>query len=89
MNTLYTRPVCGYPDLAGAPQTESGGSYDICWPRGFKFGVTDDDPGYTYAVWRQVWIERSMPWDAQPLHQRPRDWDPAGQLTHLFDGDAL
>lgn len=87
MSTLYTCPVCGYPELTEAPRTESGGSYEICWSCGFEFGVTDDDLGYTYDSWRQVWIERGMPWDSEPLHPQPSGWDPARQLADLIGRD--
>lgn len=87
MSTHYTCPVCGYPELTEAPRTESGGSYEICWSCGFEFGVTDDDLGYTYDDWRQVWVERGMPWNAEPLHPRPCEWDPARQLADLLGRD--
>lgn len=89
MNTPYTCPVCGYPDLTEEPRTESGGSYEICWSCGFEFGVTDDDLGYTYDGWRLVWIERGMPWDGEPLHPRPSGWDPVRQLADMVGGDDL
>ncbi len=88
MSALYTCPACGYPELTEPPCTESGGSYEICWSCGFEFGVTDDDLGYTYDTWRQVWIERGMPWDSQQLHPRPNGWDPAIQLAALLGEGA-
>ena len=81
-------PVCGYPALSEEPRTSSGGSYEICWSCGFEFGVTDDDLGYSYDSWRQLWIDRGMPWDSEPLHPRPAGWDPIAQLERLAPGDV-
>jgi hypothetical protein len=84
----YTCPVCGYPGLSEEARTASGGSYEICWSCGFEFGVTDDDLGYSYDSWRQLWIDRGMPWDSEPLHPRPAGWDPVAQLERLTAGGA-
>jgi hypothetical protein len=32
----YTGPVCGYPNLIARPRSDGGGSYEICWSRGFE-----------------------------------------------------
>jgi hypothetical protein len=81
MSAQYVCPACGYPELSEPPRLgDGGGSYEICWSCGFEFGVTDDDLGYSYAEWRQTWIERGMPWDSEGLHPRPADWDPPRQL---------
>jgi hypothetical protein len=82
----YTCPVCGYPDLTEPPRTDrGGGSYEICYSCGFEFGVTDDDLGYTYERWRQLWIARGMPWDSLGIDQPPIGWDPARQLALLSE----
>lgn len=78
---MYTCPVCGYPGLAEPPRSRSGGgSYEICPSCGFEFGVTDDDRGYSYADWRQRWVDRGMPWDSDGIEPPPTGWDPATQL---------
>ena len=85
----YTCPVCGYPDLTEPPRSDDGGgSYEICWSCGFEFGVTDDDLGYTYEVWRQGWIDRGMPWDSATLRPPPPGWDARLQLRQLLGGTA-
>jgi hypothetical protein len=82
----YTCPVCGYPDLTEPPpRAESGGSYEICYCCGFEFGVTDEDRGFTYEAWRQLWIDRGMPWDGEGIDLPPADWDPRRQLAALLD----
>jgi hypothetical protein len=75
-------PVCGYGGLQDTPRSSSGGgSYEICPPCGFEFGVSDDDIGYTYDEWRQEWIVEGMPWrGSQPT---PPDWNPIQQLDDL------
>jgi hypothetical protein len=81
----YTCPVCGYPDLAEPPRPPGGGgSYEICWSCGFQFGVTDEDRGYSYEAWRELWTERGMPWDSEGIRARPAGWDPARQLAALL-----
>lgn len=78
-------PICGFPDLKEKPRnTEGGGSYEICPSCGFQFGVTDDDRGNTYEEWRQKWIERGMPWDAEETAVPPRGWDPQKQLARII-----
>jgi hypothetical protein len=85
--THYTCPVCGYPDLSEPPRTESGGSYEICYSCGFEFGVTDDDLGFSYDVWRQQWVERGMPWDGVGIDEAPAGWNPRQQLAALLRDD--
>lgn len=74
--------------LLAAVGIAAAGSYEICWSGGFEFGVTDDDLGYTYDSWRQVWIDRGMPWDSEPRRPQPLGWDPARQLADLIGGDG-
>jgi hypothetical protein len=78
---MHTCPVCGYPALAEPPRSRSGGgSYEICPSCGFEFGVTDDDRGFSYAEWRQRWVESGMPWSSEGIEPHPTDWDPGAQL---------
>lgn len=66
----FVCPVCGYPNLDEAPRSPSnGGSYEICPSCGFEFGVSDDDLGFTYAEWRQRWIDFGMKWGWDPVRQ--------------------
>ncbi|TFC22104.1 hypothetical protein E3O55_18985 [Cryobacterium sp. MDB1-18-2] len=82
--TEYVCPVCGWPHLTEQPRSEaSGGSYEICWSCGFEFGVTDDDLGFTYDVWRRQWLSRGMPWASETLRPPPKDWDPAAQVRGI------
>jgi len=80
----YDCPVCAFPNLEEIPRDEKtgGGSYEICPSCGFEFGVSDDDLGYTYEEWRNIWIESGMPWSSKARHA-PSGWDPSAQLRHL------
>jgi hypothetical protein len=72
--------VCGWPSLAEAPRSASGGgSYEICPSCGFQFGVTDDDQGISEAKWRARWIEGGMKW-ASAARPEPAKWDARAQL---------
>lgn len=76
-------PVCGYPHLEKPPRGEAtGGSYEICPSCGFEFGVSDDDKGFTYELWRAKWIEGGMNWYSV-LVMPPKNWDPSEQLDNL------
>jgi len=48
------------------PHTPSGPSYEICPSCGFQFGVSDDDQGYEYEQWREMWLslDRAISGDA-------------------------
>ena len=86
---MHTCPVCGYVGLEEPPRsaTTGGGSYEICPSCGFEFGVTDDDQGYSYEAWREMWIASGMKWSSvgQPA---PGGWDPRDALRELLgDGD--
>jgi hypothetical protein len=75
----YKCPVCGYPALTREPRRASdGGSYEICASCGFQFGVSDDDLGYTYDVWRAEWIASGMRWKSVAM-AKPDHWDPAAR----------
>ncbi len=80
----YQCPVCGFPDLFEPPRSlrTGGGSYEICPSCGFEFGISDDDLGYSYEVWRQEWIGRGMHWSSV-ARGRPDGWDPVRQLSSL------
>ncbi len=78
----YRCPVCGYPRLCETPRTQAeGGSYEICPSCGFQFGVTDDDRGFTYEQWRELWRAEGMRWSS--LRPKPANWDPQRQLEQL------
>jgi hypothetical protein len=80
----YTCPVCGYPNLEKQPRGEmTGGSYEICPSCSFQFGVTDEDKGFTYVLWRKDWIKRGMPWQSAGGEAQPNDWDPIQQLKNI------
>lgn len=75
-------PVCGYPHLQEPHRsTIGGGSYEICPSCGFQFGVSDDDRGYTYAGWREEWIEHGCAWAS--VNPQPRDWNPQVNLARI------
>lgn len=77
----FVCPVCGWPGLTEPPRSPAGGgSYEICPSCGFEFGVSDDDLGFTYAEWRQRWIDFDMRWDSADIEPPPDDWDPVRQL---------
>ena len=79
----YICPVCNYPNLQERPRGETtGGSYEICPSCGFQFGVTDEDLGFTYEVWRQDWITKGMPWNGIGI-ESPDGWNPDEQLKGL------
>ncbi|MCC6233189.1 MAG: hypothetical protein IT580_11135 [Verrucomicrobiales bacterium] len=81
-------PVCGYPGLSEPPRTRSGGgSYEICPSCGFQFGVSDDDAGETYSVWRERWRAAGMKWSSRGLRP-PKDWDPATHVSRV-ESEAL
>jgi hypothetical protein len=84
MTARFVCPVCGFPDLVEPPRDANGAaSYEICWSCGFEFGVTDDDQGFTYDLWRSRWIGLGMPWDSIALRPPPLGWDPEAQLACL------
>jgi hypothetical protein len=79
----YTCPVCGFADLTEIPSTEKGGgSYEICPSCGFQFGVTDEDRGFSYKKWRELWISQGMPWDKGRTNPPP-NWNPQEQLRNI------
>ena len=47
-----------------------------------RFGVSDDDEGYSYRAWRQDWIQAGMPWRGAG-DEPPTDWNPVQQLAGL------
>ena len=61
-----------------------GGSFEICPSCGFQFGVSDDDRGFTYDVWRKKWIDGGMVWD-KGRSSPPPGWDPIRQLARVSD----
>lgn len=78
-----TCPVCGWPELREPPRgTSGGGSYEICPSCGFEFGVSDDDAGCTYEVWRQRWLAAGARWAGRG-QKPPKDWDAHAQLAAL------
>lgn len=55
--------VCGFRELTEpARRAGGGGSFEICPSCGFQIGVTDDDRGYTYEAWGELWIALGYPW---------------------------
>lgn len=82
-------PVCGYPDLEEPPRSPrtGAGSYEICPSCGFEFGVTDDDLGYSYDSWRQLWIDKGMPWSSEGIEPEPDVWNPVAQLRVIEAGE--
>ena len=80
MQMHYYCLVCGYPCLNEPPRSGAGGgSNEICPSCGFEFGFTDDDMGFSYAEWREKWIEGGMEWWSMRRTQ-PVGWDPETQL---------
>ena len=77
----YLCPVCGWPELHGAPRSVSGGaSFELCPCCGFEFGVDDDDRGVTYAQARATWIADGMKWWSAS-RTAPAGWNAADQLA--------
>ena len=65
MEESFACPACGYPDLAEAPWSESGGSFEICPSCGIQFGYTDmagGDPNARQRVWEE-WPKPQPPTD--------------------------
>jgi len=76
----HTCPVCGFPHLTEPPRSKSGGgSFEICPSCGFQFGVSDDDKGFTYTQWRELWKKRGLKWSGK--QPPPPDWDATAQLA--------
>jgi hypothetical protein len=83
IDMAYTCPVCGYPGLDNPPRSFGVSSvFEICSSCGFEFGYTDDALGYTFAQWREKWIDEGMPW-SDPGISPPTGWDPAVQLRSV------
>lgn len=61
---------------------QGGGSYEICPCCRFEFGVTDDDRGFTYGLWRKRWIDEGKPWRST-VQPPPEGWDPDDQLATI------
>lgn len=77
---MHHCPVCGFPGLAEAPRSPSGGgSYEICPSCGFQFGVDDDDRGITNVQAREKWISGGMAWHSKGSVS-PSGWNGADQL---------
>lgn len=80
----HTCPVCGYPHLAQAPRSASGGgSYEICPSCGYQFGVDDDDRQITPADHRARWVEKGMAWFSRGI-PAPKNWRPQDHLDALL-----
>lgn len=73
METLYTCPVCAYPEM-----TDPVHEGNICPCCGTEFGY-DDDLGVTYQQLRLFWIEQGTPWFSRAVPP-PVCWDPVIQL---------
>ena len=79
----HTCPVCAYPGLEEPARSKSGGgSYEICPCCGFQFGVSDDDDGLTYEVWREHWVADGMLWFSRGV-PAPAGWDARAQFAPL------
>ena len=66
---MHICPVCGFVGLKEPPHstTDGGGSYEVCRSCGVQFGVSDDDEGYSYEVWRKNWIAGGMRWSSKAV----------------------
>lgn len=80
-------PVCGFAALKraaynGLPTDRyASGSCEICPSCGFQFGITDDDQGISFAVWRQQWIDSGKRWQGS---MKPAiGWNADAQLAAL------
>lgn len=85
---IPTCPVCGYDKLPQPPFDEHGyPTYVICSCCGFEFGVTDESDGWSYASYREKWINDGCPFFL-PM-QRPPSWSmdmakhQLGNLVHV------
>ena len=76
----YICPICGFPGL-DTPANDIA-CFDICSCCGFHFHVTDDDLGFTYEGWRNMWIAKGMPWD-DGYSEPPSGWNPKEQLKNI------
>jgi hypothetical protein len=56
-DSTWCCPVCGSPELSSPPQTDEGGSYEMC-SCGFEFGFDDEPAASAQAVdgVRNNWI---------------------------------
>jgi predicted RNA-binding Zn-ribbon protein involved in translation (DUF1610 family) len=86
----YICPSWGYPPLDDPPRSRKSGSgsYGICPSCGFEFGETHDGKGYTFATWRQKWIDDGRPWWSADFEAVSQGWDPGTQLRRLLYGSA-
>ncbi|HEY5258195.1 MAG TPA: hypothetical protein VIJ12_07410 [Candidatus Baltobacteraceae bacterium] len=75
-------PVCGFEFPAMKRPLLTG---DMCGCCLFEFGVNDDLHGYSYADWREKWINAGCPWPVfgMKLKPKPNDWDPQRQLLNI------
>ena len=79
----FVCPVCGYDGLDDEPRPAvGGGSFEICPSCGFQFGVSDDDKGFTFEVWRKEWIDSGLKWD-KGRSAPPSGWDPVQQVARI------
>jgi|SRR4051812_22097390 hypothetical protein len=71
-------PVCGFPNMAEAPQ-----DYEICPCCGTEFGL--DDFEHTHEELRKAWMGRGAPWFSKHT-ARPAGWN---ALDQLVEADIL
>jgi hypothetical protein len=74
--------ACGFEGLS-EPARGVGGSahYQICGSCTFEEGWSDDDQGFSFAHWRDIWLARGARWESR--RPQPDDWDATAQLARL------
>ena len=74
----YTCKVCGYPKLHDEPEYAD----EMCPSCAFEYGYDDRDLGIPYEEWREKWIAKGIPWEAD-INYKPENWDPRRQLLTI------
>lgn len=80
--THHICPVCGFDDLYEPAYDGDSGSLEICPSCGYQFGHTDDDSDISHEEWRQIWVQKGMPWDGIGI-QPPANWNPKKMLQNI------
>ena len=74
-------PVCGWTsDWHRAPYIKGSASFDICPCCRFEYGFSDDLHGYTFELWRWLWIKNGAPFASRQPHE---GYDAATQLAGI------
>ncbi len=78
---MYVCVVCGYDKLEVEQYNNRLPNFSVCKCCGFQSGYDDLDQGYTFAEYREKWINDGAKW-FKP-NEMPSDWDLVKQLKKL------